>query len=839
MELFSVTCATCRRQLRVRDAAAIGRILSCPKCGSMVEVQPPEGWAPPEESESAASDIASSDEVPPDETSSNESADAALPNEQPAAHEEATTAGEPLPTPRRGLVWAAVAVTVLVVVGTFVWTSLPRGTRPGQIDASADDVGVVEPQPEVHEPAKQVPTVVPDPPTDAWERFLYDQVALASLVSVEPFAAIVNARWQRSVAELNRDEIERIVYARRSEQLATSLLAHAAAHDDMIPAGAAGSSLLAVETRLSWIASILPELGQPAWHEALRFGRGWSADGNRQVAERTLWPVVDPGVAERFTPEGAALTHFVGMAGLGDDAAELDAADPRAGVFSYNEPRSAAEIVDGLSQTIAIMSVRDEFGPWAQGGAATVRPLTRQPYINGPDGFGSGAGGDGVLVGMADGSVRYFAANTDPQVLAQLATIAGGSAPEAVAGGVPLAEWLPEKVVTDNVDEVEVANDTAVLPEAEDAEWLIALEQRLALRVHDVRFSDVTVEDFCSFVARMAGTDVRLTADVAGGDPIAAGDTLSLSLADATLGELLAAALATRGLRAVMRPDGIDVLGAEWPSPLVVLAYDVSPLAAGRSAVAERIADLVRRFATADDTNETSRVGVRDDGRVVVDASVREHRRVIRLLGAFSVLAGAEPPVKLTPIAAAFGPDVGAIERRLSATVSLPAVQRVDWAELAEVWRDELGLNLTLDAVAVANGEIPLGWPGSDAVESRPLGELLDEWLAPLGLAHSWPADDTVRITTAADFATRERLIWHRLPRRVRDDMAARALTDVLRAIVSPGSWLEAGGRGDAVFDAASGYLLVRQTEPVQRQVQRFLAEWSEPAGEAGPQNRQ
>ena len=44
MDLFSLTCTTCKSRLKVRDEAAIGNILACPKCGGMVMVKPPPGW---------------------------------------------------------------------------------------------------------------------------------------------------------------------------------------------------------------------------------------------------------------------------------------------------------------------------------------------------------------------------------------------------------------------------------------------------------------------------------------------------------------------------------------------------------------------------------------------------------------------------------------------------------------------------------------------------------------------------------------------------------------------------------------------------------------------------
>jgi predicted RNA-binding Zn-ribbon protein involved in translation (DUF1610 family) len=42
MDIFSLTCTTCKSRLKVRDEAAIGQILACPKCGGMVMVRRPE-----------------------------------------------------------------------------------------------------------------------------------------------------------------------------------------------------------------------------------------------------------------------------------------------------------------------------------------------------------------------------------------------------------------------------------------------------------------------------------------------------------------------------------------------------------------------------------------------------------------------------------------------------------------------------------------------------------------------------------------------------------------------------------------------------------------------------
>jgi DNA-directed RNA polymerase subunit RPC12/RpoP len=62
MDLFSITCTTCKSRLKVRDQAAIGQILACPKCGGMVMVKPPPTF---EDATDQKSDLATATEVMP------------------------------------------------------------------------------------------------------------------------------------------------------------------------------------------------------------------------------------------------------------------------------------------------------------------------------------------------------------------------------------------------------------------------------------------------------------------------------------------------------------------------------------------------------------------------------------------------------------------------------------------------------------------------------------------------------------------------------------------------------------------------------------------------------
>ena len=68
-----------------------------------------------------------------------------------------------------------------------------------------------------------------------------------------------------------------------------------------------------------------------------------------------------------------------------------------------------------------------DFGPWAANTSATIRPLTKKPYIHGPDGFGNPNTKSGnMTVLMGDGAARTISKTIDPAVLEALYTINGG-----------------------------------------------------------------------------------------------------------------------------------------------------------------------------------------------------------------------------------------------------------------------------------------------------------------------------------------------------------------------------------------------------------------------------
>ena len=169
------------------------------------------------------------------------------------------------------------------------------------------------------------------------------------------------------------------------------------------------------------MVALLPYLEQDALYRQFDPEKGYA--GNFPIARtrvRVFLCFAGPGPAM-----DEPVTCYVGMAGLGSDAAGRPAGAPGNGFMGYHRQTSLAMITDGTSNTIALMETRVGLGPWARGGSSNVRGFDPAdvPVIG--DGRPFGGHPDGINVAMADGSVRFVRPSTDPRTLAAAVTIAG------------------------------------------------------------------------------------------------------------------------------------------------------------------------------------------------------------------------------------------------------------------------------------------------------------------------------------------------------------------------------------------------------------------------------
>ncbi len=190
-----------------------------------------------------------------------------------------------------------------------------------------------------------------------------------------------------------------------------------------LPQGTVPNEDLEPEERLSWAYSILPFLEQVVLYNELDGKLGWEAEENT-LGLQTAIPVYQNPSQPGARPNPSS-GDYVGMAGVGEDAATLKADDPKAGIFGYDRKVRFRDITDGTTNTIMVTDSSKPNASYLAGGKATIRGFSKSPYLNGPDGIGSPHNGI-VQVLFADGSVRAISVNTDDTVLEALATKAGG-----------------------------------------------------------------------------------------------------------------------------------------------------------------------------------------------------------------------------------------------------------------------------------------------------------------------------------------------------------------------------------------------------------------------------
>jgi hypothetical protein len=205
------------------------------------------------------------------------------------------------------------------------------------------------------------------------------------------------------------------------------------------PAGTIPNENLSCDQRLSWYVAAWPYVGDGQLHLLIDKQKAWEAEENRvpkldlghgldredDVGEFWLW--LCPANPQRGKPGWPEVTHYVGVAGAGADAAALPAYAPQAGIFGCDRSTRLAEIKDGTSNTLLLIETAWENGPWTAGGEPTVRGLEpkRQPYLGSGRPFGGTHPGV-TGVALADGSVRFLRDSIRSEVLEALATMAGG-----------------------------------------------------------------------------------------------------------------------------------------------------------------------------------------------------------------------------------------------------------------------------------------------------------------------------------------------------------------------------------------------------------------------------
>jgi hypothetical protein len=208
-------------------------------------------------------------------------------------------------------------------------------------------------------------------------------------------------------------------------QLGLALMNYGETHKKF-PAAGLQNAGLPPEKRLSWIVAITPFVKSNNYYNKMNKEKSWDAEENRFAALMRMPVLQCPGHQTRRLAETFFATDYVGVAGIGANAAEVLEGDERAGFFGYERLLSFEAVSRRGPNLLAIAETSFATGPWTAAGLPTVRGLDNaSPYLGREAQFG-GIHKAGMNVALADASVRFVKESIDPSVFEALAQIKNG-----------------------------------------------------------------------------------------------------------------------------------------------------------------------------------------------------------------------------------------------------------------------------------------------------------------------------------------------------------------------------------------------------------------------------
>jgi hypothetical protein len=226
------------------------------------------------------------------------------------------------------------------------------------------------------------------------------------------------------------------------------------------PSGRRASRPWPPDQQVSGLAELLPFLGQEALYKKINTKESWRDPVNLPAAStlvpqflspdlpRSDWFVRVPGLNLDL-----AATSYVGIAGVGLDAAEYKAGEPasakKMGIFGYNRSMPLSDIDDAANTILLIQVPPTPKAAWIAGGGSTVRgvPETKsvEPFLT-----QRSDGKRGAYMVMADSSVRWVTEQISDEVFKQLAQVKGSKTGDLdeVAPKVSKPPNLPELKAT-------------------------------------------------------------------------------------------------------------------------------------------------------------------------------------------------------------------------------------------------------------------------------------------------------------------------------------------------------------------------------------------------------
>jgi hypothetical protein len=864
MSLFNLNCPTCRARIHVHDRSAIHQVLACPRCQSMVEIVPPADWKDPE--------------LQPAVDSEDEDEPAVEERPPPPQGPTVAVRNRRVMLAAAGLVCFSLIVIAMVQsrgrpVSTPVQSGAPAGAGdvnppvpPGEQKAplpenpaggasppSANgEAGGTPPPPLSAGPGSDLPPPPPEiapelPPLRRWL-----PAGSQWAISLGPRAAGEDSASRKIVGHLApelggaieglceeagiRDkEIRRITCSGLAGGRALLVVETAKPVFSGAPADAPGQAAgFAIDGRAVRVLAGEGPSPATAW-----IGTHTVASGSMEAIRSLETPLPElpaEGLASRFFADGGDGVTLLwtgtvppassgGMGGFLDRLARAACTDQIVGKFREAavgvridyEPAPANRLVAAIAgksptelealRSALILMPEDELAPGADADDAVrkIRDGLRKALSRGKS-------------AVRDGGWLEFETNFDvpgEALVDGLARLPGLSKPDWTALGATNVEDPPPDGA---------APDPAGEPASEQA-GLEQVAAQLAFRIPSVEITNAKFSEVMETLEDMSTIDFNF--DLEGMAEAGAGldDPVSLRLANTTVRDVLEAVLRERGLDCVVERGQIVITNSRRANASRTQAvYDVSDLAsdpAGAADLAVRLQNLIEPGTWKADGGEGTCRAVALT--IEVDQNTRAHGQLAGVLDRLRLARGVRPRLNEGWTQESLVGRLVRCSPKLAEPVTANFVRETLLDRIIAHLARQSQANIMLDGVALASEGISIETPATLTATKKPLGECLDELLAPLGLV--------VRVLDAESFVvTTPRILERSL------FCEFYPVSDLTTAQFPPEALMErvrhaAGGvpsrTGELTvrqtFDAPSGHLLVNAPQPVHALVLDLL----------------
>ena len=354
----------------------------------------------------------------------------------------------------------------------------------------------------------------------------------------------------------------------------------------------------------------------------------------------------------------------------------------------------------------------------------------------------------------------------------------------------------------------------------------IDIHAKLALPIHELNLEQSSLVGFIRAMSRMTEIPMTLDIDEMKLRGLSVSTPISGQFSEATVEKILTETLATLGLQwkvadrqILIFPKAID--------EAVELTFDVSDFTDAAEVLADTIQKLVAPESVVTVLNDRLTVSQNESRQ---RSRHRQREDVLRFLEQLRAVRHLPQKTKLsgeTLAPEAFGWDrvMEPMTLNYYQAISLSrATAQLESLTHLTILVDHQSLHRFLCSFASLQGRVQC-----DQGTVNDALELLLASVDSVALTYRIIDEQTLEITTAESARQPEKMAVEIHPYRLQEGETAEDIIRLLRSAVAPETWAtelpESKYGGNIVIDEPSGCLLIRQSQPVQRQIRLYLSE--------------